>query len=171
MPKIQEYYQAYPDKIKMIFQAFSEITLNFWEHALEDSNSIIVAKGDQHNIEITCADTGNGIISTLQSVPKFKKVRSPELLKLSTEKKVTSKSATFHMGYGLWILNEIATRTKGTLRIFSESAYYNNNKGKIRYGECGYWKGTIISITFPLSKIVYLTDLIKPNNNIKINYQ
>ena len=42
-----------------------EILLNFWEHAVNDMRSIIVAEGNKSNIEIICADTGDGIISTL----------------------------------------------------------------------------------------------------------
>lgn len=78
LPKIEEYYKNIPeerniDKTKvssMILQCFSEILLNFWEHAVEDTKSIIVANGNSDYAEIICADTGNGIISTLKPVLK-----------------------------------------------------------------------------------------------------
>lgn len=37
---------------------------------------------------------------------------------------------TNHMGYGLWILDEIVTATQGKLHIYSEGAYIFNNHGK-----------------------------------------
>ena len=36
------------------------------------------------------------------------------------------------MGYGLWILNEIVTATKGRLHLYSEGAYVFNDFGKIK---------------------------------------
>lgn len=137
LPKIEEYYKNIPeerniDKTKvssMILQCFSEILLNFWEHAVEDTKSIIVANGNSDYAEIICADTGNGIISTLK--PVLNKLYSKDdILAKAMEKFVTSKKDTDHMGCGLWILNQITNLSKGRLYIFSEGAYYLNNFGK-----------------------------------------
>ena len=67
LPKIEEYYKKNDKVVSMIFLCLSEILLNFWEHAVDDSNSILVAEGNENHIEIACADTGNGIITTLNN--------------------------------------------------------------------------------------------------------
>jgi len=72
-------------------------------------------------------------------------------------------------------LNEIATRTGGRLHIYSEGAFYNNDFGKIKYKDCGYWKGTIIYLSLPLSKPITLSDIEDCEKGelkeIKINYK
>lgn len=79
------------------------------------------------------------------------------------------------MGYGLWILNQIATKTKGRLHIYSEGAFYKNDFGKEIAQKCGYWKGTIIYLSLPLKKPITLTDIEnhdnKKFNDIKINWK
>jgi len=58
LPQIQSYYKSNTKAASMIMVVFSEILLNFWEHAKLDSQSIIVANGNNDQIEIACADTG-----------------------------------------------------------------------------------------------------------------
>ena len=67
LPKIQQYYSGSEKTVSMIFQCFSEIFLNFWEHSIEDDNSIVVAEGNKDKIEIACSDNGDGIVSTLRN--------------------------------------------------------------------------------------------------------
>lgn len=107
LPKINEYYSFNERVVSMIFQCLSEILLNFWEHAIEDTKSILVADGNKTSIEIACADTGNGIISTLEQSNPSKNTSKEKLILSALEKGITSKKDTDHMGYGLWILNQI----------------------------------------------------------------
>jgi signal transduction histidine kinase len=159
----------------MIFLCLSEILLNFWEHAIDDTNSILVAEGNENHIEIACADTGNGIITTLNRVFENSSINRPNTLKKSVEKYVTSKKMTNHMGYGLWILNQIAKRTNGRFHIYSEGAYFKNDFSKEIADKCGYWKGTIIYLSLPLKNPITLSDLENHNDNkfndIKINWK
>lgn len=159
LPKIEEYYSFNDKVVSMIFICLSEILLNFWEHAVEDTKSIIVANGNNYKIEIACADTGKGIISTLGDSLQNKKLTKEKILAKSLEQGITSKIGTNHMGYGLWILNEIVTLTKGRLQLFSQGSYYINEFGKIKNGLCGYWQGTIIYISLPLESPKTLADI------------
>src|SRR5690606_4931870 len=104
LPKINEYYQGKNKVISMISTCFSEILLNFWEHAVDDTKSIMIAEGNNSYMEIACADTGNGILSTLKNNPKYQKFQNEKLILHSTFKNITSKENTYHMGYGLWII-------------------------------------------------------------------
>ena len=175
LPKVENYYKNNDKVVSMIFLCLSEILLNFWEHAVDDTNSILVAEGNTNHIEIGCADTGNGIITTLNRVFENSSTDRPATLKKAVEKFVTSKKMTNHMGYGLWILNQITTRTKGRFHLYSEGAYFKNDFGKEIVGKCGYWKGTIIYLSLPLKKPVTLADIEnhdnKKFNEIKINWK
>lgn len=174
LPKIEAYYSKKEKVIAMVFLCLSEILLNFWEHAIDDTNSILVAEGNQDHIEIACADTGNGIITSLSKVLNPPRNR-PGTLAQAVEKHVTSKRMTNHMGYGLWILNQIASKTGGRLHIYSEGAFFRNDFGKELAENCGYWKGTIIYLSLPLNKPVTLSDIENYEsdkfNDIKINWK
>jgi hypothetical protein len=175
LPKIENYYSKNDKVVSMIFLCLSEILLNFWEHAVDDTNSILVAEGNENHIEIACADTGNGIITTLNKVYENSSIDRANTLKKSVEKFITSKKMTNHMGYGLWILNQITTKTKGRFHIYSEGAFFKNDFGKEFADKCGYWKGTIIYLSLPLKNPVTLTDIEnhdnKKFNDIKINWK
>ena len=171
LPPIKEYYKGFPKIISMIFLCLSEILLNFWEHAVNDMRSIIVAEGNRNNIEIICADTGEGIISTLGSAYKEYEYTPEKIIKKSIEKGETSKKMSNHMGYGLWILNEITTRVQGRLHIYSQGVYLKNENNKTLIGQSGYWQGTIIYLSLPLNKPITLADIESYENNrqIKLN--
>ena len=179
-PKIEEYYKEKSSDKKeniasMIFQCFSEILLNFWEHAVNDTKSIIIANGNTDFVEIACADTGNGILSTLGPVLEGCVTKDDILLK-SLEMGVTSKKDTYHMGCGLWIINQIINSTKGKLLLISEGQYVRNDFGKLFKGECPYWGGTIIYVFLSLTSPKNLSDIIsgdecKALNDLKINFQ
>lgn len=173
LPQIQNYYSFSEKAISMIFLCFSEILLNFWEHAVDDTQSIIVANGNKNNIEIACADNGKGILTTLAQAGKSKN-NSIDTLKSAVEKGVTSKDLTNHMGYGLWIIDEVVKATEGRLHIYSEGTFYQNEFTKVNSGKCGYWKGTVIYVSLPLKNPITLSD-IEPitqsmQENIKINW-
>lgn len=174
LPQIEKYYQQSPKVVSMIFLVFSEILLNFWEHAVEDTKSIIVASGNKQNIEIACADTGEGIVSTLGRSLSSHTLAPVSILLKAIEKGVTSKQMSNHMGYGLWILDEITSKTKGRMHLYSQGAYYYNEFGKKRQGKCGYWQGTIIYLSLPLIRPCTLCDIELEKkgekNNIKINW-
>jgi len=175
LPQIEEYYSFNHSIISMVFLCLSEILLNFWEHAVEDTKSILVAAGNNSNIEIACADTGSGIITTLGSAFSKDSLSKEQIILKSVEKGVTSKKMTDHMGYGLWILNEITKLTKGRFHIYSQGAYLQNNFGKQLHGKCGYWQGTIIYLSLPLHSPKSLSDIIELKNNsnlekLKINF-
>ena len=178
LPQIETYYAGNDDAISVVLTCLGEIILNFWEHAVEDSQSILVASGNKHKIEIACADTGNGIISSLLPVvgnikkKDDKKERERVLLK-SLSKNVTSKSNTNHMGCGLWEINELVAMNKGRLHIYSEGAYVHNDFGQTKSGTCAFWKGTIIYVSLPLDNPKTLKNIQCNDNfsNIQINFQ
>lgn len=159
----------------MVLTCISEILLNFWKHALDDPQSILVAEGNKSKIEIGCADTGNGIISTLrEGKPDYVSLTSKQILQKSIQENVTSKPNTPHMGRGLWILDEIATVTGGIFHLYSEGVSYKNQKGKKIFDNCGYWKGTIVYLNLPLQKPVAIDGILKETEknhlrNIKLN--
>lgn len=168
LPVIENYYNE-SAICTMIFQVFSEVLHNFWSHAVKDTLSIIVVHGNKSKIQISCADTGNGIIETLRS--KYSKKSDEFILEKSIEKGITSKPNTNHMGYGLWYVNEIVTQTNGKLEMFSQHGYLRNLAGMIKSVKSCYWKGTIINIELPLSIPITIADIEKKlNNNLKINF-
>jgi len=173
LPKIEKYYSHDDKAVSMIFLCLSEVLLNFWEHAVEDTKSILVAEGNKQVIEIACADTGNGIVSTLGKTLHAQNYSKQQILKKSVEKGVTSKSMTNHMGYGLWILDEIIKLTNGKLHIYSQGAFYRNDMGNKQSGECGFWQGAIIYLSLPLRNPKTLSDIEGcnfENDKLQINW-
>lgn len=167
LPEIEKYYVD-NTTCQMIFQVFSEVLHNFWSHAVNDTLSIIVVHGNKSKIQIACADTGYGIVETLR--PQFSKKSDEIILEKSIKKGITSKPNTNHMGYGLWYVNEIVTKTKGKLEMFSHNGYYKNSGGNSQVYKSCFWKGTIINIELPLSNPITIKDIEKQNTNIKINF-
>ena len=170
IPKIESYYKKNSKKTDVIFSCFSEIILNFWEHAVLDTKSIIIADGNNDKIEIACADTGNGLFSNLRGVLDSK-IKDDAILEKSVTKGVTSKPNTFHMGYGLWIVNQLVTANMGKLHLYSEGYFYQNNYGKIKKGRSPFWPGTIIYVNLSLKKPKSLADLDLISSKIKINFK
>jgi anti-sigma regulatory factor (Ser/Thr protein kinase) len=175
LPQLERYYSDNEPATNMIFTCLSELLLNFWEHAKKDSRSIIIASGDSNKIEISCADTGDGIVSTLGKANVSKSLSPEKTLELSLVKGATSKKLSNHMGYGLWIINEIVNLTKSRLHIYSQGAFVKNDYGKIKSGKCGYWQGTIVTLILYLDDPKTIRDI--PNhedesliNGLKINF-
>lgn len=170
IPKIEEYYINDNKTTDLIFSCFSEILLNFWEHAVNDTKSIIVADGNKHKIEIACADTGIGLFTNLRNVLE-KKIKNEEILAYSVKRGITSKPNTNHMGFGLWLVNELVKINNGNLHIYSQGYYFHNNYGKQKYGKCSYWPGTLIYVNLSLEKSKTLSDLnLKFKDNLKIKF-
>jgi hypothetical protein len=174
LPKIKQYYKGRDKVISMIFTCFSEILLNFWEHAVDDTKSIMIADGNKNHIEIACSDTGNGILSTLKKNPKYKNLTDLEIISECVNKNVTSKENTYHMGFGLWIIDQIVKEIKGRFHLFSEGVHYSNEYGKVKTDKTGFWKGTIVYISLPLNNAKSLCDIdrfkTKAMDNIKIDF-
>lgn len=174
LPKINQYYEGKQKVISMISTCFSEILLNFWEHAVEDTKSIMIADGNKNYMEIACADTGNGILTTLRQNSKYKNLSDDKLILTSTNKNVTSKENTNHMGYGLWIIDQIVTATRGRFHLYSEGVAYLNEYGKKKTLRTSYWKGTIVYLALPLDNAKSLNDIDifknKLSDDIKIDF-
>lgn len=157
-----------------ISQCMAEISSNFTEHAMDDTDTVLAASGTRNEFKVVCADTGIGIISSLEpSLQPARPLAREDVLMMAVEKGVTSKKNTNHMGFGLWLVNEFVKSQKGELHIYSEGAYYIHSKGKIKKGNCGYWKGTIIYVSLPLQKLdgiqTVLNSLASMYDDIKIN--
>ena len=150
--KIRNYYND--TRISQgLLQCIGEISSNFKEHAVLDTKSVLVARGNKNQIEIACADNGAGIISTLQpSLNQNYHNHQYDVLRKAIEENITSKANEGHMGCGLWIVNQFVTRSEGTMYIFSQGGYLINKKGIIKCGQSPFWKGTIIYVNMPLSK-------------------
>lgn len=159
LPKIEKHYSSNPNAVNMIFTCLSELLLNFWEHAKKDTKSIIIASGNKDRIEIACADTGEGIISSLGLAMNSRNLSPEDLINLAVKKGSTSKKLTNHMGYGLWIVDEIVSLSKSRLHIYSQGAYYKNDFGKKKSGKCGYWQGTIVTLILYLNKPKTICDI------------
>lgn len=172
IPRIQSFYQLDSRKSRMVLTVIGEIILNFKEHAVEDTESVIAVTGNNDWIQIACADTGRGIYSTLSPcLPVKIRKEKDKVLAHAFKRGVTSKNDSFHMGSGLWIIDEFARRSRGRLHVYSEGAYYMRELGKRHTGRCSFWKGTIIYVSLPLNHTVTLSDLKDVQNfdNIKLN--
>jgi hypothetical protein len=173
LPDIQKYYNSVTDAVSIIFTCLSELSLNFWAHAFGDNRSILMAYGNKNKIEIGCADNGAGIITTLkQGSESVIDLDDISILLKALERGVTSKKNTNHMGYGLWLISEIAKKMDGIFNLYSEGVYLSIKNGKIYSGKCGYWKGTIVYLSLPLQKCFPLEELMpKFENKVDINWQ
>lgn len=175
LPEIQAYYKNNDSGISLLFTCLSEVALNFWEHATDDNASVIMAYGSKAKIEIACVDNGQGIISTLRS-SVLRSANGETIIKKAMEKGVTSKKRTNHMGYGLWLISEIAKATNGIMYVYSEGFCYKVERRKVSIGKSGYWKGTIFYLSLPLETGLGLVDIVgstekNDGNEPAINWQ
>lgn len=154
--KIRDYYQYDETIVFIILQCLGEIASNFVEHAVADTKSILVAMGNKEYFEIACADTGDGIVSTLGPI-LGKRMPKYDIIEKSLVKGVTSKKNSGHMGYGLWLIDEFAAAANGDLTICSEGGIFYRRGKHIKKGECGNWKGTIVYVRIPLNNLKGLT--------------
>lgn len=168
--KIRDYYSYDGTIVFIILQCLGEIASNFVEHAVEDTKSILVATGNKQYFEIACADTGNGIVSTLGPVVGGNNRQKYEIVEKALDRGVTSKKNSGHMGYGLWLIDEFTAATNGDLCICSEGGFFYRHGRQIKRGECGHWKGTIVYVKILLNNMTSLNTAIarmkKQYNNI-----
>lgn len=168
VPIISDFYE---DKTvqQMILGVFTEVMHNFWAHAIADNKSIIVGYGTKHFFEIVCCDNGAGIDGTMRE--RYNNKDSKVLVKRAMENGVTSKEKSSHMGYGLWFINEVVTKTRGLLTIISNDVLYRNDFGKISVMNTPSWKGCIVSVKLPLVNPVSIKDLeVKDSQEVNINF-
>ncbi len=180
LPALRDYYKDHKDHndiIAMISICFSEVSLNFWEHAIEDTQSVMVANGNKEFVEIACTDTGNGILTTLKESGMYEDVEEIDIFRSCISQGVTSKRNTDHMGFGLWMIDELISEVKGKLYIYSEGYKYINDNNKKSVEKCSFWKGTIIYLLLPLKVIKTIKDieafkayLDQQTDVIQINY-
>ena len=161
-PRITSYYHDRHVQF-VVLSCMGEVASNFHEHSSDKTNAILVASGNDSNFRIACADTGIGVISSLRPAlgQNFRRKEKFVVLQKSVEKEVTSKLNTNHTGCGLWLIDSFVTGLKGELHIYSEGAYYINHQGKIKRGECSYWKGTIIYVNLPFNNKKALLEMRK----------
>lgn len=161
-PRITQYYQDRKVQF-VVLSCMGEVASNFHDHSNDKTNAILVASGDNSCFRIACADTGVGIVTSLRPALglEYQRKNKFEVLQKSVGKEVTSKRNTDHTGCGLWLIDSFVTGLKGELHIYSEGAYYINRQGKIKRGECPYWKGTIIYVNLPFNNKKALTEMRK----------
>ena len=162
---ISDYYK-YDSKISfVILQCLGEIISNFSEHAVMDTKSILVASGNKDYFEIACADTGDGIVSTLGPTLKTKQNANYLIIEQALQKGVTSKQNDDHMGFGLWLIDRFADASGGEFCLFSEGGYIHRRQNKLKKGACAKWKGTIVYLRIDLSNFDNLKCVISELKN------
>lgn len=159
-PQISEYY-GYESISLMIFQLFTELYSNFSSHALDETKSIMVAHGNHNRIEIACADTGIGIITSMKNTYNTKS--DFDIVRNAVSKGITSKPDTNHMGYGLWYVDEVVKRLNGKLHIITSNTYYKRLGNKVWLSHSSFWQGTIIYLDIPVTQPILISNL--ENNN------
>lgn len=177
----QQICEFYKDSSRAQFvalQSMGEVASNFIEHAVNDTTSVLVASGDHKRFEIACVDTGDGIISTLKKhllMSANTQLTPYDVLQKAISKGITSKKNSNHMGYGLWLLNQMVSASSGELCIYSEGAYLVNHNGKIKKGLCSSWKGTIVYASLPIAKPKVFDSTIDAwkslYNDVKIRFE
>lgn len=160
MQKIEQYLEDKDlpntsDTCIMVSVVLSELFGNFYAHANDKTNSIIVVRGNNQHIQISCADTGLGIIDTLKTVDHYKTKDEEYVLRQAIKKGVTSKPGTFHMGQGLWLIDDIVSRNNGQLFIYTQSVNYINSHKKKNICSVPRWNGTIIDIILDIKNPCY----------------
>lgn len=170
LKKIVSYYGENKTST-MILQIFSEIFQNFISHAEKDTLSVIVVHGNKNKIEIACADNGVGILNSMRENPKFIQFKQDRLFHKVLQRGVTSKENTNHLGYGLFYVNEVVSRLKGQMSIYTDDMTLQNIHGRVKISKIARWQGTLINVNIPLTRSVTIDD-IEPldNTNIKINF-
>ena len=139
----------------MLGVVLSELFSNFYAHSSDETNSVIVVRGNKDYIQITCADSGLGIIETMRNIDGYKTKTNQHILQKALQKGVTSKPNTNHMGHGLWLIDDIVTQNNGILFVYTQSVKYTNFYRKKKIQDAPFWKGTIIDIVLNLTNPCY----------------
>lgn len=166
--KIANYYDS-PKVRSTISTGVGELIMNFWEHATKDSGTIALAKGNKDFFELILADNGQGIISTIKT--NHPNLSDKHLMLKVLEKGITSKTNTFHMGSGLWIIKELTERNSGVFDMYSEGIHVQVTNKHVIANKTPFWKGTITYWKINIESISSVSDFIsiKGNKGIKLN--
>jgi hypothetical protein len=161
--------------IESILLCAVEISSNFYNHAVNDTQTLILAKGTKSFIEIACADNADGIINSLKLCVKYSNKKDLDLMKIVTNRGVTSKPDSDHMGYGLWLVKEIVKKYNGILEIYSSGTNFSLKFGNTKVKPCPYWKGSIIYLKLPVESGIEIGDILSKNRQkhnfaIKVNF-
>ena len=169
---ISEFYTAHgkANATGLLSTCIGELIMNFWEHATDESETVVTAHGTLNTFKIVLADNGQGIATTLSSTSSKSK---EELISSCIRKGVTSKKHSYHMGFGLYYVSELTKLNDGTLNIWSEGYRLTTNRKRSSIRKTGHWKGTIIELHLDLSKPKNIQEMqlykgFKPS--IKINF-
>lgn len=158
------YGSDYEEVLGALHQCSAEISSNFFNHAEEDTKSIILAKGDKKNFEIVCADTAEGIINTLRTNKKYQDYDDKPLFRKAFEKGVTCKPNSNHMGSGLWLAREVTKEYNGRLEVLSSDLNYSIKSGKIVTSKTPFWRGTIFYMKIPITKNgISIAEILRKN--------
>ncbi len=150
LDSIKKYYTE-EIKCSIVSQCIGELISNFWAHAIEESDTIIVACGTQDSIEVIFADNAKGIPHTLKiSDTKYQQHTNVQLLEIACQEGVSSKIGTNHQGYGLFLIKELAINHNGQFSLYSADGYAQFSSKKQKTGNIGYWQGTIIHLRLDL---------------------
>lgn len=169
---ICNYYKEDENVRFLILTCMGEIALNFKAHAEVDTESILSVAGTNIDFEIACVDTGVGIVSSLSASFQKRGISCPKsrVLERALERGISSKDThTGHMGYGLWLLKELVLASKGEMRIYSEGYCVICHRGRIKFKQSNYWKGTIAFIKLPVTKSFVLKNKLeelRPQRNM-----
>ncbi|MGI9255596.1 MAG: hypothetical protein ACR2PY_01530 [Salinispira sp.] len=175
LTQINKFYSE--DKCSIVSTCLSELISNFWSHATEEANTVMVAHGSKKHIQICFADNGEGIVTTLNKDYAHRgrnNKKKREVFSSCVERGVTSKLGreSGHMGCGLFFISEFVKHNSGEFDIYSEGYWYHQSKEQTRTRECAHWKGTIIFVSLNLDNPKNITQMgcIKYDKNITINW-
>lgn len=163
---ISSYYDD-EKQADMVFIVLSELIGNFYSHSDDTNKSILVAYGDNHYIEIACADSGVGIVSTLR--PFFPKKKETDILLQSIKKGISCKPKTDHMGNGLWMLDQIVRFNGGRLFLCSYNSIYERIGNKTSIIQGPTWRGSIIYVKLDVTKPVSMSSFF-PNQINRVKF-
>jgi hypothetical protein len=162
--------------INTILQCSAEISSNFFNHAVEDTKSIILARGNKKFYEIVSADTGDGILNTLRQNEEYDSYSDSQLVLKSMDKEVTCKPNSNHMGFGLWLIKEVTRESDGILEILSGDVRITVKDGQIKRNDIPKWKGTIVYLKIPVEQNgISIANILRKNRQnldleININF-
>ncbi len=141
-----------------IYYMVGEILNNAMHHSLSPIGAVISGQvyPQLGKIQICVIDRGIGFLKNLER--KYSVKTETEAVRKALDRGITSppniyrpySSSTDHAGYGLYILKEIITNTKGELKIISnDGAIYLRSNGQIEEKNLETaWKGSIVVFEF-----------------------
>ncbi|MGH7842467.1 MAG: hypothetical protein ACREQT_13235, partial [Candidatus Binataceae bacterium] len=101
-----------------------ELVQNFAEHSGSQSGAWASGYKYRDRITLCLLDLGKGIPNSLRGVQKYKRMRDPHLIELSTEEGVTAAATS--RGQGLTLIRRFDRANSGTMTIIS-------GRGRVRF--------------------------------------